>query len=250
MVEEQARKPRDVSSLRTVLAAGDRVPVNLQERFAALFGLPLQEAIAMTESYPLAINPKQAIRPGSVGIPRGSIELRIVDVSDKELEDGETGEIVVRSPANCIGYWNDPIATEALLRGGWLHTGDLGTRDADGYFWFEGRKKEIIIYGGSNISPQEVEEVLYQYPAVFEAGVVGAPDGTYGETVVAFVSLRNGRGPSEQELREFVRGRLADYKIPERIHFIPELPKGTTGKVHRPTLKTMLSKADRPPVTK
>jgi long-chain acyl-CoA synthetase len=169
LVEEQARKPRDVSSLRTVVAGGDRVPVNLQERFAARFGVPLQEVIGMTETLLIAFNPKRAIRPGSVGIPKAGVELRIVDVNDKELADGKTGEILVQSPANCIGYWNDPAATETLLRGGWLHTGDLGTRDSDGYFWFKGRKKEIIVHGGSNISPQEVEEVLYRHPAVFEA---------------------------------------------------------------------------------
>jgi long-chain acyl-CoA synthetase len=163
----------------------------------------------------------------------------IVDAHDRQLKDGKTGEIVVRSPANCGGYWNDPAATAALLRGGWLHTGDLGMRDSDGYFWFKGRKKEIIIRAGSNISPQEVEEVLYRHPGVFEAGVVGATDPIYGERVIAFVSLRNGAVP-EQELREYARASLADYKVPDRILFLPELPKGTTGKVHRPTLKAML----------
>jgi long-chain acyl-CoA synthetase len=242
VVEEQARKPRDVSSLRTVLAGGDCVPVNMQERFATLFKIPLQEAIGMTETFPIAINPKRAIRPGSLGIRRPEVELAIVDGDDRKLPEGETGEIVVRSPANCIGYWNDAAATEALLRGGWLHTGDLATRDSDGYFWFKGRKKEIIIRGGSNISPQEVEEVLYHHPAVFEAGVIGAPDPTYGEAVIAFVSLRNGNAPSEAELRAYVRARLADYKVPERILFIPALPTGITGKVHRPALKGMLLK--------
>jgi long-chain acyl-CoA synthetase len=240
VVEEQARKPRDVSSLRTVLAAGDCVPVKLQERFAKLFGLPLQEAIGMTETYPIAWNPKGAIRPGSLGLPLSGIELRIVDVDDRNVQDGQTGEIVVRSPANCVGYWNDPAATEALLRGAWLHTGDLGSRDADGYIWFKGRKRQIIIRAGSNISPQEVEEALYQHPAVLEAGVIGSPDPVYGELVVAFVSLRNGATPSEQELREHARRSLADYKVPERILFIPELPKGTTGKVQRSALKAML----------
>ena len=231
------RKPRDVSSLRTVLAAGDCVPVNLQERFSAIFGVPLQEAIGMTETFPIAINPKRAIRPGSLGIPSAGVEVRIVDAAGRDLTDGETGEMVVRCPANCIGYWNDPAATEALLRGGWLHSGDLGSRDSDGYLWFKGRKKQIIIRAGSNISPQEVEEVLDPHPAVFDVAVVGAPDPVYGELVMALVSLRKGAAPGEQELREYARRSLADYKVPERIYFLPQLPKGPTGKVDRSALK-------------
>jgi long-chain acyl-CoA synthetase len=240
LVDEQIRTPRDVSSLRTVLAGGDTVPLELQERFATVFGLPLYEGIGMTETYPIAFNSRAASRPGSLGVPRPGVELRIVDTEDRDVADGEVGELVVRSPANSLGYWNDPTATEALLRGGWLHTGDLAVRDSDGFFWFKGRKKEIIIRGGSNISPQEVEEALFQHPAVFEAGVIGDPDPIYGERVVAFISLRNVSSPGEHELREFARKSLADYKVPEKIFFISELPKGATGKVHRHALKTML----------
>src|SRR5262249_11684687 len=155
------------------------------------------------------------------------------DTRGADVPTGETGEIVVRSPANCIGYWNDAEATSALLRDGWLHTGDLGSRDADGYFWFTGRLKQIIIRAGSNISPQEVEEALYPHRAVFEAGVIGQPDAVYGEIVVAFVAMREGLSATEIELREFARLRLADYKVPERILFLPSLPKGLTGKVQR-----------------
>jgi len=235
IVDEQAREPRNTSSLRTVLAGGDSVPRKLQDRFAQLLGVPLQEVIGMTETYPIALNPKDGIRSGSLGVTRPGVRVAIVDT-----EDGEIGEMVVQSPANCLGYWNDPAATDALLRGGWLHTGDLATRDADGYLWFNGRKKEIIVHGGSNISPQEVEEVLFRHPAVFEAGVIGAPDPIYGERVIAFVSLRNGNTSGEQELREYARKTLADYKVPEQIFFIRELPKGAAGKVHRPALKAML----------
>jgi AMP-binding enzyme C-terminal domain len=117
---------------------------------------------------------------------------------------------------------------------------DQPANDADGYFWFKGRKKEIIVRAGSNVSPQEVEEVIYQHPDVFEAGVVREPDPVYGERVVAFVSPRNGNTPGEQELREYARKSLADYKVPEKIFFLPQLPKGPTGKVHRATLKAML----------
>ncbi len=123
LVEEQARNPRDVSSLRTAVAGGDSVPVTLQERFASLFPAPLQEGIGMSETFPMTVNPKWAIRPGSLGIPVNGVELRIVDANGNVLADGETGEIIVQSPANCIGYWNDPAATAALLSEGWLRTG-------------------------------------------------------------------------------------------------------------------------------
>jgi long-chain acyl-CoA synthetase len=175
-----------------------------------------------------------------VGRAVAGVRLAVVDADGRHLLDGEVGEFVIQSSGNCVGYWNDPIATEALMRGGWLHSGDLAMRDADGYFWFKGRKKEIIVRGGSNVSPQEVEEVIYQHPDVFEVGVVGEPHPVYGERIVAFVSPRNGNAPSEQELREYARKSLADYKVPEKIFFVPQLPKGPTGKVHRATLKAML----------
>jgi long-chain acyl-CoA synthetase len=240
IVQEQVRKPRNTSSLRTIVAGGDCVPVKLQEHFASLFGVPLHEGIGMSETYPVAFNPAGAIRPGSLGLPASSVEVAIVDTDGRIIPDGETGEIIVRSPANCAGYWNDLPATNELLQSGWLHTGDLGSRDFDGYLWFKGRKREVIIRAGSNVSPQEVEEVLYQHPAIFEAGVIGAPDSVCGERVIAFVSLRNCIIAGEQELRDYVRQSLADYKVPERIFFVPELPKGATGKVHRPALKEML----------
>jgi long-chain acyl-CoA synthetase len=155
------------------------------------------------------------------------------------LADGHVGELQVQSPANCVGYWDDPEATAATFDGGWLRTGDLVRRDGDRFYWFAGRVKQIIIRGGSNISPQEVEEALYRHPAVLEAGVVGLPDPIHGEKVIAFVALREGLAPEETALREFVRSHIADYKTPERILFVPVLPKGLTGKVQRRDLKNL-----------
>ena len=240
ILDEQARKPRRVSSLRTAGAGGDAVSVALQSRFEIAFGIPLQEVYGLTESVPLTANPKGAIRAGSFGTPIEGVELRIVDFAGRDLPEGETGEILVRSPTTCIGYWNDPEATRAALEDGWLRTGDLASRDSEGYYWFRGRKKEIIIRAGSNISPQEVEESLYQHPAVLEAGVVGQPDPVYGETVVAFVVLRNGAQAEPSELRLFAQKHLADYKVPEGFFFLPEMPKSPTGKVSRRALKGML----------
>ena len=152
----------------------------------------------------------------------------------------QCGELQVQSLANCVGYWDDPQATAATFDDGWLRTGDLVRRDTDGFFWFEGRVKQIIIRGGSNISPQEVEEALYHHPAVLEAGVIGMPDPVHGEKVIAFVALRDGFTAGEQELRDLVRSRIADYKIPERILFLPALPKGLTGKVQRRELRDLV----------
>jgi long-chain acyl-CoA synthetase len=225
--------------VRTAISGGDTVPIALQDRFATLFGLPLQEIYGMTETLPITLNPKEALRPGSMGVPKDGFELRIVDAAGKDVREGETGEVLVRSAANCIGYWNDPEASEALLAGGWLHTGDLASRDGR-HYWFKGRKKQIIIRAGSNIAPQEVEEALYQHPAVMEVGVVGAPDRVYGQQVVSFVVLRGGQTANEECLRRFARQRLADYKVPERILFLDEMPKNATGKVQRRALKEML----------
>jgi long-chain acyl-CoA synthetase len=239
LLEEQTRQPRNVNSLRTFIAGGDSVPVATQQRFQALFGIPLREGYGMTESLPSVFNPADAIRPGSLGRAVDGVEVRVVDQAGDDAPEGQTGEIVVRSPANCIGYWEDPQATHDALREGWLHTGDLGRRDAEGYHWFEGRKKEIIIRGGSNISPQEVEAAIYSHSAVLEAAVIGMPDPVFGEKVIAFVALREGLAAGEGELREYALQRLADYKVPERVLFLPELPKGITGKLQRRLLKQM-----------
>jgi long-chain acyl-CoA synthetase len=240
LVEEQMRKPRDVSSLQVVVAGGDAVPVSMQNRFQELFGFRMQEGYGLTEGGFLSFNPAEAIRTGSMGMPLPGVEMRLVDPMDRDVPDGDRGEVTVRSPGTCAGYWNDPGATSDLMRGGWLHTGDLASRDADGYLWFRGRAKQIIVRAGSNISPQEVEEALYQHPAVLEVGVTGKPDSVYGELVVAFVVVRQGASVNAAELQAFARERLADYKTPEQIYFMMELPKGPTGKVDRRSLKEML----------
>jgi long-chain acyl-CoA synthetase len=240
IAEDQTRHPRDVSSLRKVGAGGDTVPVSLRQRVYNLFGVSVQEGYALTESVPVMFNPASAIRTGSMGLPVSGSSIRLIDPHGCEVKEGETGEILVRSPANCAGYWNDPEATAQLFNDGWLRTGDLASRDADGYYWFKGRLKQVIIRGGSNISPQEVEEALYQHHAVMEAGVIGAPDPVYGEVPVAFVVVRAGHTLTEDELRAHACELLSDYKAPDRILFLEALPKGLTGKVDRRRLRDML----------
>ncbi|MGE3955612.1 MAG: class I adenylate-forming enzyme family protein [Vicinamibacterales bacterium] len=242
VLEEQARTPRDVSSLRVVFAGGDSVPVPLQERSRALLGGVMLEGLAQTETGPTICNPAARPRLGSLGLPHAGVELRLVDVvSRNPVPDGEPGELLVRSAAVCSGYWNNPDATREAFEDGWFRTGDLVSRDADGYYWFRGRLKEIIIRGGSNISPQEVEEALYTHPDILEAGVIGLPHDVWGEVVVAVVALREGATATEADIREHARRTLADYKVPEQVHFLPALPKGPTGKVHRRALKEALA---------
>ena len=240
VVEEQARRPRDVSSVRNAGAGGDTVSAALQRCFHELFRIELREGYALTESVPVTFNRNGNVRVGSIGPSAPGADVRLVDPNGRDVPAGDTGEILVRSPANCVGYWNDPAATACLFTDGWMHTGDLASRDKDGYYWFKGRLKQLIIRGGSNISPQEVEEALYQHPAVLEAGVVGAPHSVYGEVPVAFVALRAGQSPTEDHLRAHGRKLLADYKVPERIFFLAELPKGLTGKVDRRSLRDIL----------
>ncbi len=241
VVEEQGRNPRDVGSVRLCIAGGDTVPVTLQQNFRALFGVPVRELYGMTETVPITCIREDAPRIGSIGPAVGAVDTRVADLTGTIAADGQCGELQVQSLANCVGYWDDPQATAAAFDDGWLRTGDLVRRDPDGFFWFEGRVKQIIIRGGSNISPQEVEEALYHHPAVLEAGVIGMPDPVHGERVIAFVALRDGFTAGEQELRDLVRSRIADYKTPERVLFLPALPKGLTGKVQRRELRDLVA---------
>jgi acyl-CoA synthetase (AMP-forming)/AMP-acid ligase II len=229
----------DIASWRCCTAGGDVVPLELHRRFRKAAGFDVCELYGMTEVLSCITNPPfGAKKAGSVGRPAAQTSLRIVDDHDRDVPAGGTGELLVRSPAMMVGYWNDPAATAEALRGGWMHTGDLARCDDDGYYWFVGRKKEIIIRGGSNISPLEVEEVLDEHPAVHLSCVVGMPDQHLGEVVVAYVSLRDGvaAAPTAEELRRFVAGRLAAYKVPERVTILPELPLNATGKVDRKRL--------------
>jgi long-chain acyl-CoA synthetase len=237
LMQERMRSEYRTGSLRAALVGGDSVSLALQDSFAALFGVPIQEGYAMTETLPITMNLRGSMRPGSMGRLADGVEVRIVDSAGK----GSCGEKHRRGSGSNWGQLyrilgrprNDCEPFEV----GWLRTGDLAARDADGYYWFKGRKKEIIVRAGSNISPQEVEEVLLQHPSVLEAGVVGEPDEVYGEQVIAFVALRVNMNANETSLREFSRQRLADYKVPMRIMFLDSLPKGLTGKVQRRVLK-------------
>ena len=243
MLEEQASRPRLLRSLGAFLAAGDSVPVGLQERSETVFGLRIREAYGMTELGVCSCNLDNNYRTGSLGKVLEGVQVRLVDTEGKEIPDGQTGEIIVRSPSCFIGYWDNPKATAEALRDGCVYTGDLGHRDADGYIWFDARKKAIIVRGGFKISPQEVEEGLYSHPDVMEAAVVGQPVPVYGERVVAFVTLRDGASITEHELKEHLGKRLADVKVPERVFVLSNLPKSAGGKINRRQLKDLAAAA-------
>jgi long-chain acyl-CoA synthetase len=198
------------------------------------------EGYGLTEAVPVTFNQCGASRTGSIGRALPGVHVRLTSSQGTDVAQGETGEIWVRSPALSAGYWNDVSASAGLFVDGWLRTGDLASCDGDGYYWFKGRLKQLIIRGGSNISPQEVEEAFYRHPAVLEVGVIGLPDPIYGEVPAAFISLRVGMAVSEGDLRVHAREFLADYKVPERILFIDELPKGLTGKVDRRRLREVV----------
>jgi long-chain acyl-CoA synthetase len=236
LLDQQRSENRDVSSGRYYFCGGDSVSPSLQRSFESRFG-PVCEAYGTTEMAPISWNRPGNVRVGSIGQPAPGVRVRLTDSRGNDVQPGEIGEVCVQGPHLMTGYWQDADTTNAAFRGSWYRTGDLAREDSDGFYWFAGRTKEVIIRGGSNISPQEVEGVLTEHPAVAEVAVVGHPDAIWGETVAAHVVLKCGHGLDEQQLIEFARKRLADYKVPEIVIFQADLPKGPTGKLRRQDLR-------------
>jgi long-chain acyl-CoA synthetase len=237
LIAAQEERPRDVRSGQRLLAGGDAVPPALKGAFARSFRRPLYEGFGTTETGPVAVNWSGAAdRLGSFGRAVPGVEIRVAGETGDPAAVGE-GEMIVRSAGTMAGYWNDGAATEAAVRHGWYHTGDLIRRDAEGYLWFLGRKKEIIVRGGANISPSEVEAALYQHGDVRDAAVVGVPDAGWGERVVAFVSRQPRKTVTAHTLMAHLEERLHPNKIPEEILFLDDLPKSSAGKVLRRTLR-------------
>jgi long-chain acyl-CoA synthetase len=191
------------------------------------------EGYGLSESCAIATfnRPDRERKPGSIGLPVMDTELRLVDDDGHEVPEGEVGEIVMRGPTVMKGYWNRPDATRETLVDGWLKTGDMARRDEDGYYFIVDRKKELVIRGGFNVYPREIEEVLYEHEAVREAAVIGVRHESLGEEVAAVVVLRDGAEAAPEELRDFVKARVAAYKYPRRVWLVDELPKGPTGKI-------------------
>jgi long-chain acyl-CoA synthetase len=218
--------------LRFAMCGSAPVPAEVMKRFEETFNCLVIEGYGLSESTCRSTfnPPDRRRRPGSCGLPIGN-EMQIVDDDDKEVATGELGEIVLRGENILKGYYRNPDATATAFRNGWFHTGDVGYRDADGYFFIVDRKSDMIIRGGENIYPREIDEVLYQHPAVAAAATIGVPDQLYGEEVVAFVVLRDGAAATAEEIIDFCRARLADYKCPKTVRLVNEIPKGPTGKL-------------------
>lgn len=222
----------NVERLRFAMCGSAPVPLEVMRRFEETFGCPVVEGYGLSESTCRStFNPPDARRRvGSCGLAIGN-EMRVFDEEDAEVADGELGEIVLRGENIFKGYHKNEAATRAAFRGGWFHTGDIGYRDREGFFFIVDRKSDMIIRGGENIYPREIDEVLYQHPSIASAATVGVPDELYGEEVVAFVVLKEGHAASAGEITEFCREHLADFKCPKSIVFVSEMPKGPTGKV-------------------
>ncbi|MEW9550776.1 acyl-CoA synthetase [Nonomuraea sp. NPDC050783] len=232
---------RDLSSLRKGYYGASIMPVEVLKEIAArLPEVRLFNFYGQTEMAPVAtiLGPdEQLTRLGSAGRPALNVETRIVDDQDRPVPPGVVGEIVHRSPHAMLGYWNDPDKTAEAFRGGWFHSGDLGVMDADGYLSVVDRKKDMIKTGGENVASREVEEAIYQHPAVAEAAVFGVPDERWIEAVTAAVVLREGAALTEEELIGFLRARLAPFKTPKRVTFVAALPKNASGKVLKRELR-------------
>ena len=224
----------DLPSLRTCISGGAALPVEVLHRFEERFGSQVLEGYGLSETSPVASfnRPGQVRKPGSIGTPVSGVEMRVVDDAGNPLGTDEIGEIAIRGHNVMKGYWRNPEATdEALSPDGWFRTGDVGKVDADGYFFIVDRKKDLVIRGGFNIYPREIEEVLYEHPAVAEAAVIGVPHPQLGEEVAAVVSLSPGASATEAELRDHVKRQVAAYKYPRLVVIVDALPKGPTGKI-------------------
>ncbi len=231
----------DLTSLWACISGSAPLPLEVRDRFEDMSGCRIMEGYGLTEASPVThLNPVAGARPlGSMGLPLPGTRARVVDqeTGSRDLPPGEVGELVLQGPQVMQGYWQNQEETELALRDGWLYTGDLAHMDEEGYFYIVERKKDLIIAGGYNIYPREVEEVLYQHPLVQEAVALGVPDAYRGETVKVVIVLRDGARLSPEDVQAFCREQLATYKIPKIVEFRDQLPKSQVGKVLRRVLK-------------
>jgi long-chain acyl-CoA synthetase len=225
----------DTAKMRTVrlsACGGAPLPAEVARDFNARFGLPLLQGYGLSESTACAtFSVPCRTRVGSVGHALEGVEVRIVDDSDNEVEPDQAGELAIRGKIVMKGYWNRPFDTRRAIRDSWLYTGDIARKDSDGFLYIVDRSKDVIIRGGYNVYPREVEEVLYEHPAVFEAAVIGVPHSVHGEEVVAVVALKSPGIAAPDELQMFAKERLAPYKYPRRVVLVDGLPHGSTGKI-------------------
>ena len=233
LLNHPKRADYDVSALRICVSGGAALPVEVLRGFDEAFGCKVLEGYGLSETSPVASfnHPDRERKPGSIGTPIKGVEMKVFDEDDNELGQGEVGEIVIRGDNLMKGYWNRAEATESAIRDGWFHSGDMARVDEDGYFFIVDRKKDMIIRGGYNVYPREIEEVLYEHPAVRDCAVIGVPHDDLGEEVGAAVVLKDGADADAATLRAHAKEHVAAYKYPRHIWFVDELPKGPTGKI-------------------
>ena len=232
----------DFSSLRTAGCGGASLPEELLHKTNATFGVEISEGYGLTESTVMLMTTPRDLEKklNAVGVPLAGVDLKIVDAEGNEVGPHEVGEIIFRGPNMMKGYYKKPEETANTIKEGWLYTGDMAYKDEDGYHFIVDRKKDIIIRGGFNIYPREIEELLYQHPAVVECSVIGRPDPIFGEKTVAYV-VKKDPELTEQAVRDYCKEKIAEYKVPDYISFIEEIPKSGTGKL----LKTALKELDK-----
>jgi acyl-coenzyme A synthetase/AMP-(fatty) acid ligase len=240
LVRDHDATKDDFSSLRICRAGADKVSLELEREFSHLVGFLIDEGYGMTEVGIATLNPPRGpIKQGSIGRPVGGFGIAVRDDDGTECAPGVVGRVWISTRSQTVGYWENEEATAEILHDGWLDSGDLAHVDDDGYLWFFGRKKQIIVHDGSNISPMEVEGALAEHPAVALVGVIGIHDEVHGENVRAYVTIQDGAArPTSQELIEFARARVG-YKAPEEVVFLDEMPTNATGKLDRVGLKRM-----------
>ncbi len=233
MLHDPSRESADFEALRMAVSGGASLPVELMKAFEEAFGCIILEGYGLSETSPVASfnQPGQPRKPGSIGTPIPGVEMKVVGENGEDLPTGEVGEILIKGPNVMKGYWNRPDATEEVMDGDWFHTGDMARVDEDGYFFIVDRKKDLIIRGGYNVYPREIEEVIYEHPAVREAAVIGVPHDEFGEEVAAVIALKEGEDVDADTLRSYVKEQVAAYKYPRHVWFVDELPKGPTGKI-------------------
>jgi long-chain acyl-CoA synthetase len=233
LLHHPERERFDTSTLRTCITGGASMPVEVLRGFEEAFGAVVLEGYGLSETSPVACSnhPDRERKAGSIGTPIEGVEMKVVDEDDEEVAQGEVGEIVIRGHNIMKGYWQRPDATAEAMRGGWFHSGDMARTDEDGYYYIVDRKKDLIIRGGYNVYPREVEEVLFEHPKIREAAVVGVPHDEWGEEIGAAVVLHEGEELAPEEVSAYVKERIAAYKYPRVVWFLDDLPKGPTGKI-------------------
>jgi fatty-acyl-CoA synthase len=245
MLEHPAFGGADLSSVRFFIAGGAPCPVSLIEAYDKR-GLTFKQGYGLTEAGPncFTLDAKDAVRKaGSVGFPNMHLDVRVVDDHGRDMPAGEAGELLIRGPHVIKGYWKNAEATASAIQDGWLHTGDVVVRDAEGYFYIVDRKKDMFISGGENVYPAELEKLLNGHPAIAEAAVIGIPDAKWGEVGRAIVAKRPGCDITEAEVVSYLGAQLAKYKLPKSVLFVDELPRNATGKITKPALRALYGEA-------